>query len=283
MHHSALLFLSVIALAMPIVAFLGGRMPNLLGRRLRCEPWKGLQEKQSFWQAPLEHRLTNMQASAECPSNCTKLYQVDPLTLLLLQAVIAMLVIGTFFGLVFAALFIYVWTHSYPWLKMVGKFVARPLNFFSLGLLYVLLWVAFIAGLLIIFPQLTDSPGLLTYFLLLLVLALIPFLFILYFLLALGVVVWIVRLIKWLYAHWRGWLEGIYFSARLGLIRLKIKADTLQETGFRGKPGPGARAKPTAGFKAGKKDMGLRGKLEALKGEFSGDVQRARSKLSRRK
>ena len=250
-------------------------MLNLLGGRFRCELWKALREKQSFWQARLEHRLTNMQASARCPSDSIKLYQVDPLTLMLLGTVAMIVPIVAFFGLIFAALFIYVWTHAYPWLKMVGKFAARPANFFSLILLYLLLLVAFIGAAVALFGQLAASPNLLTYFLLLLVLGMIPVLLLVYILVWLGEVVWLVRLIKWLFAHWRGWIEGIYFSARLQLIKLKIKADTLQETGVRGRPGTGVRGKPATGFKMGKKGMGFKDKLEALKGEFSGDVQQA--------
>ena len=284
---------------MPIIAFFGGGMPNLLGRRFRCDLWNALQEKQSYWQACLEQRLANIQASAQCPRDSVKLYQVDPLTLMLLGMVVMMVPIVIFFGLVFAALFIYVWTHSYPWLKMVGKFAARPANFFSLLILAVLLFVAFIGVAILLMNQLAEPLNLLTVFLFLLVLVLIPILFVVFILVGLGIVVWIARLIKWLFAHWRGWLEGVYFSARLELIRLKIKADTLQETGFRGKPASGVRGrpgssltgkpgiavrgKPTTGFKTGKKGMSFKEKLEALKSEFSGDVQRARSKLSRRK
>lgn len=283
MHLLALFFLGAIALAMPVIAFFGGKMPNLLGRRFRCELWKTLQQKQSFWRACLEQRLANMRASAQCPDNSIKLYQVDPLTLMLLGAIVMMVPIIGFFGLVFAALFIYVWTHLYPWLKMVGKFAARPANFFSLLILEVLLFVVFIGMVVLLFGQLTASPTLLTFFLILVVFAMIPIVLIVYFLVWLGLVVWIVRIIKWLFTHWKGWIEGLYFSARLEFIRIKIKTDMLQETTFKGKPAVGTGVRPTTGFKTGKKGMGFKEKLEALRDEFSDDVQRARSKLSRKK
>ena len=215
---------------------------------------------------------------------------MDVNTLMVLMILGVLMVGGVivgFFVLIALAAFTYFWTHAYPWLKMVGKFVAKPPNLFSLLILLALFIVAFIGGLIAVFAQLTASPGLLTYFLLLLVLWLIPLLLILYFLVGLGLVVWIVRLIKWFFARWRGWIEGIYFSARLSLIRLKIKADTMQETRVRGKPGTVVGGQPAMGFKKGKKGMGFKEKLEAIKSEFSGDVQRTRNKtrsrLSRRK
>jgi len=228
--------LSAVAMAVPIAAFFGGKMPNLLGRISRCELWKALQEKQSFWQARLEQRLTNMQASAQCPSNSIKLYQVDPFTLMMLGSILMMVPIVLFFGLAWLALFIYVWTSSYPWLKMVGKFAARPVNLASLVLLYVLL----LAALVYVVILLLGSSGYTAILLIMLLLLLLVPLYIVYFLLFLAIVVWGVRLIKWLYTHWRGWLDGVYFAARVGLLRRKIQADMRQER-FRGKPRTGGK------------------------------------------
>ncbi len=226
------------------------------------------------------------------------------IVLMVLAAMMIGGMVAGFFVLIALAAFTYVWTQSYPWLKMVGKFVARPANFFSLGILYVLLLVAFIVAVIAVFAQLSASPTMLTYLLLLLVLALIPVLLIIYILVALGLVVWIVRVVKWLFAHWRGLLEGVYFSTRLQIIRLKIKADMMQETSFRGSSGGsvrgssgggarrssgsggGARGGPSTRFttgKTGKKGASFKEKLEALRREFAGDVQRARSKLFRRR
>lgn len=163
---------------------------------------------------------------------------------MLLGIVLVAMLILLPFGLVWLALFIYIWTHAYPWLKMVGKFAARPVNLFPLLILYLLLWVELGALLAWLVSQL-DAPNLLTIFLFLFILALIFIVFVVFILVWLGEVVWIVRLIKWLFARWRGWIEGIYFSARLQLIKLKIKADMRQETGTGGKP--------TTGLKMGKK------------------------------
>ena len=58
---------------------------------------------------------------------------MDPLMLMmLLGMVIGVMAIATPFVLITLAAFIYVWTHMYPWLKMVGKWGARPANFVAL-------------------------------------------------------------------------------------------------------------------------------------------------------
>ena len=230
---------------------------------------------------------------------------------MILQFAIGAMVMGAFFVLAWLALFIYVWTSTYPWLKMVGKFAAKPLNLASLVLLYVLLLAALV-GVVILFM---GSSGWTAFLLFLLLLLLLVPLFIVYVLLLLAIVVWIVRLIKGLYARWRGWIEGFYLSTRLQLIKRKIRSDMRQEGGFRGRPGAGigrrsgtgtggrpgggiggksgtgtggrpgggVSGKPTAGFKMGKKGKGFKEKLGALKSELSSEVQRARSKLFRRK
>lgn len=208
------------------------------------------------------------------------------MVLFMIFILVAVMFIAIVFGIIPVAAFVYVWTTLYPWLKMVGKFAARPFNLASLGLVYVLL----LAGLVFVIIMLMDSSGFTLLLLILLLLLLLVLLFIVGFLLELAIVVWGVRLIKWLFARWRGLLEGVYFSARLQLIKLKIKADMRQES-FRGKPGGGiggkskggTGGKPATGFKMGKEGMGFKEKLDALKSEFSGAVQRARSKLSRRK
>ncbi len=210
---------------------------------------------------------------------------MDPLILILLGVVLLALPIVLFYGLIWVALFIFVWTNAYPWLKMVGKFAARPLNLASLVLLYVLL----LAVQVFVYIQFTGSSGVTSILLILLLLLLLVPLFIAYLLLFLAIVVWYVRLIKWFYARWRGWIEGVYFSARLQLIKRKIKTDMMQETAFRvkpgtsRKPGTGTGGKSSTGLKTGKKGMGFKEKLDALKSEFSAEVQRARNKLSRRK
>ncbi len=208
------------------------------------------------------------------------------MVLLFLFILVAVMFMTIVFGIIPVAAFVYVWTTLYPWLKMVGKFAAKPLNLASLVLVYVLL----LAVLVFVVIQIAGSSGSTILLLFLLLLLLLVPLFIVGFLLELAIVVWYVRFIKWLFARWSGWLDVVYFSARLQLIKRKINADMRQETfrgkpgtGVRGKPGTGVRGKPTTGFKIGKKGMGFKENLDALKSEFSSAVQRARNKLSRRK
>jgi heme/copper-type cytochrome/quinol oxidase subunit 2 len=73
---------------------------------------------------------------------------IDPFTLLLFVGLVIGGAVVGFFGLIALAAFLYVWSQAYPWLKMVGKWAARPLNLLSLVLAAVLLLVVvLVAGL----------------------------------------------------------------------------------------------------------------------------------------
>jgi hypothetical protein len=178
---------------------------------------------------------------------------------LLLMIVFGAMVLGAPIALITLAAGIYAWTHAYPWLKMVGKWAASPANFIALVTTAILFFLV-IALLAALIHQL------------MLVLIFIPL--IILFPVMLAVVVWIARLIKFIFTGYAGFIEGIFWGARLQIIRLKIKTDTFQETGFRG-----FKEKD----KKGKKELGFAGKLDTLKGEFSGDFDRIRGRLSRRK
>ena len=176
---------------------------------------------------------------------------------MILQVAIGAMVMGAFFVLAWLALFIYVWTSTYPWLKMVGKFAAKPVNLASLALLYVIL----LAVLVYVVILLLGSSGYTTLFLILLMMLLLVPLFIVYYLLFLAIVVWVVRLVKWLFAHWVGWLDSIYFTIRVQRLRRKIKADMRQES-FRGKPRTGGKPGTSTG---GKSKGGIGGKSGGFK------------------
>jgi hypothetical protein len=171
------------------------------------------------------------------------------------------------------AAFIYVWTMSYPWLKMVGKWAAKPAHFVTLGVIFIVFFFIVVVMAVLIHP-------------LMLVFAL-PVLIIL-FPIELAVIVWLVRVVKWVFFRLSGFIDGIFLAVRLEFIKLKIKTDTLKEGGTKGKlrafrgefSGDVDRVR---GRVSGKKESGFRGKLEALKGEFTGDVEKTRSKLFRRK
>jgi hypothetical protein len=144
---------------------------------------------------------------------------MDLMTLTMLGAVLGALLIGGFLGLFGLAAFVYVWTHIYPWLKSVGKLAAKPENFFPLAIIAVLLIVVILIGALFL------------HFTLLLLLLVIPL--VMFIPLDLGIIVWLVRLVQWLFIKWRGLLVGLYVSSRLEVIKFKIKVDMQKETDWK--------------------------------------------------
>jgi hypothetical protein len=66
-----------------------------------------------------------------------------------------------------------------------------------------------------------------------LILLLIPIPLLLFIPVDLGILVWIIRLLRWIYFHWRGLLVGIYTSIRLQIIKAKIKIDVQKETDWK--------------------------------------------------
>ena len=130
--------------------------------------------------------------------------------LLIVLIVGAVMVFALFIGIIPVAAFVYVWTTLYPWRKRVGKFAARPFNLASLVFLYVLLLAALVGDVIL----LMGSSGFTTLlFILFLLLLLVP-LYVIYILLWLALVVWYVRLAKWVFATWRIWLVVNYLRIR---------------------------------------------------------------------
>ena len=199
---------------------------------------------------------------------------MDAMTILILLGLVGgAIALATPFVLITLAALIYVWTNSYPWLKMVGKWGARPANFITMLALFAVAFIIVLALAFIVHP-------------LMLVLAL-P-LFIILFPVGLAVIVWVIRVIKWIFFVVSGFIDSIFLAIRLEFIKLKIKTDTLKQGGSGGKvrafkgefSGDVRRVRGKVG---GKKETGFRGKLDALRGEFSGDVERARGRIFRRK
>ncbi len=199
---------------------------------------------------------------------------MDATTVMLLILLLgAMMAIAAPFVLITMAAFIYVWTHSYPWLKMVGKWAARPANFIALLAIFMLIFVIVLALVVLINP--------------IMLILLLPALIIL-FPVDLAVIVWTVRVVKFVFAKLSGFIDAIFLAARLEFIKLKIKTDALKEGGTRGKLGAlrnefSSDARMVTGRASRKKQSGFRGKLDALRGEFSSDIDKARSRLSRKK
>jgi hypothetical protein len=169
---------------------------------------------------------------------------MDIFTLLILGAILAMMPIALFFVLIFLALLTYVVSHVYPWLKRLAKLCAKPENLFS----FLILAVVLIILIVFLFILLRS----------ILVLLLLLFPLLLFIPVDLGLIVWIVRLIKWLFAKWKGLLLSMYASANLQIIRMKIKHDVA-------------------------KDTGLKAKWQDMKDKLSSEADRARGNINRRK
>ena len=132
-------------------------------------------------------------------------------SLLLLGGIVVALAVGTFFGIIFLDLLIYATGHLYPWLRKIAVWAAKPENLFPLLILALVLIILIIFGAILLHS--------------ILLLILIIFVLPLFFPIDLGILVWVVRLIRWLYRKWRGLLTGIYTAMRLQLIKVKIKTD----------------------------------------------------------
>ncbi len=165
------------------------------------------------------------------------------LTLLIFGVILIVLAIGAFFGLVFLDLFIYGVNHLYPWLRKIAVWAAKAENLFALILLAVVLFV-----LVILLAALLHST---------LLFVLIVFPLLLFFPIDLGILVWIIRLVRWLYFHWSGWLVSIYTAIRLQIIKFKIKIDVQKETDWKVK-------------------------FAEMKNKLSEEAEQARRKISRR-
>ena len=169
---------------------------------------------------------------------------MDLMTLSILSTVLGALIVGGFLYLLVLALYVYLWTHIYPWLRSVGNLAAKPENFFPLAILAVLLIIVIVLG------------ALLLRFMLLLLLLVIPLL--MFIPLDLGIIVWVLRILQWLFIKWRGLIVGLYVSSRLEMVKFKIKVDMQKETDWKVK-------------------------WSETKNKLSEEAEQARRKVSRRK
>jgi len=165
-------------------------------------------------------------------------------TILIFGVILIVLAIGFFFGLIFVDLFIYAVGHIYPWLRKIAVWAAKAENLIALIVLAVVLIILIILGAALLHKTLLFL--------------LIVFPILLFFPIDLGILVWVIRLIRWLYFKWSGLLVGIYTVIRLQIIKSKIKIDVQKETNWRIK-------------------------LAEMKNKLSEEAEQARSKISRRK
>jgi signal transduction histidine kinase len=141
------------------------------------------------------------------------------LSLLLIGIILVVLVFGAFFAFVFLDLLIYGVSHLYPWLRKIAVWAAKVENLFALILLAVVLII-----LVVLLAALLHVT---------LLLILIVFPLLLFFPIGLGILVWIIKLIRWIYRKWRGWMVSIYTAIRLQIIKAKIKVDVQKGTNWK--------------------------------------------------
>jgi hypothetical protein len=136
---------------------------------------------------------------------------MDLATLLILGMLAAGLAIGAFFALIFLALLVYNVSHIYPWLRPIALWCAKLENLFALLVLAILLIV------LIVFAYILLRSVLILLLIFIPILLFIP--------IDLGILVWVIKLVRWLYRQWRALFLRIYIAARLGIMGAQIKHD----------------------------------------------------------
>jgi hypothetical protein len=142
---------------------------------------------------------------------------MDLATLFILGVVVALLVIGAFFGLIFLAIATYVVKNLYPPTRKVSIWAAKLENFLPLLILSVVLLI------LIIFIAMfaLRLPAIIALVLILVVLAILVILMVVDVLLGLGVLVYVIRIVNWLYVRWRSLFGGLWPQ----IMKFKIKHD----------------------------------------------------------
>ena len=167
-------------------------------------------------------------------------------TLLILGMLAAGLAICAFFALIFLALLVYNVSHIYPWLLPIAKWCAKLENLFALLVLATLLIVLIVFGYILLRS------------ILILLLIVVPIL--LFIPIDLGILVWVIRLIRWLYRRWRALFLRIYIAARLGIGGAQIKHDVGKD-----------------------RDKDWTTHFADMKRKLSEEAEQARSRITRRK
>jgi hypothetical protein len=137
--------------------------------------------------------------------------------IIILVVAVALAIIGILILSIPAAAIVYVVKNAYPLIKRAGKWSARAENFFALLVPTVLLLFLIIATF--------------RFFPLILILIVVPL--ILFVPIELGVLVWLIRLIRRAYAAWRLWLVITYLRRRTREKKMPPRP-----------PGTGARRMP---------------------------------------
>jgi len=171
---------------------------------------------------------------------------MDPIILILLGMLLFGAFIGLFGVLIFMALLIYNVKNLYPFIRTIALWAAKVENFLS----FVALEAVLVFVMILVFVLLGNVFGLLAA--LLIVILLIP----IGMLLGLGVLVYVIRIVWWLYVIWRKLITGWWTGLVPQLTKLQIKHDV-------------------------GKDKDWKIKFDELRGKLSGEAERARDKISK--
>ena len=171
-------------------------------------------------------------------------------TLLILALLVAGLAIGGFFLMVFLTILIYVVKNLYPLTRRIALWAARLKNFLPMLILAVVLLVLIIVVAIFAF----RLPALFALLLILILLVLLGALIAVDMVLLLGILVYIIRLVRWLYGRWTNLLGGLLPQ----IMKLKIKHDV--DKG---------------------KDKDLTTHFAEMRQKLSGEAEEARRKISR--
>jgi len=148
---------------------------------------------------------------------------MDLATLLILVMAIAALAIGMFFLLIFLGILTYVVKNIYPITRKIALWASRLENFLPLLILAVVLLFLIILIAIVAFKLPAIAALLLILVLLLMLIVLVA----VDIVLGLGILVYLIRLVGWLYGRWKGLLGGLWPQ----IMKLKIKHDVGKDKG----------------------------------------------------
>jgi hypothetical protein len=137
--------------------------------------------------------------------------------LLLVGIIAGALAIGAFIGLIVLTILTYLVKNLYPLTRRIGLWAAKIENFLPLLLLDVVLIILIV----VVFVLAFRLPTIAELLLILLGIILVLVLLFVILLLELAILVYIIRIVWWLYGKWAGLFEGIW----LQIMRLRIKHD----------------------------------------------------------
>jgi hypothetical protein len=142
---------------------------------------------------------------------------MDLATLFILGTILAVLAIGAFFGLIFVAILTYVGKNLYPPTRKIALWASRLENFLPLLILAVVLLLLIIVIGILAF----KLPAIGALLLILVLLLLLVLLVIVDIVLGLGILVYVIRVVGWLYGRWKGLLSRVWPQ----IVMLRIKHD----------------------------------------------------------